>query len=392
MNPLAKYIPLYEKELLGSVVPFWEKNCLDRECGGYFTCLDRDGSVYDTEKYMWMQWRIVYMFATLANSRYQRSAWLDIARHGYAFLVRHGKDPGGNYYFALNRQGVPSMAPCNIYSECFAAMGCAALYAVTGDAEHKAEAEITMRHYIERMDNPKGRWEKGLAGKPKRLNLGHYMILANLGQVLNEGLGTDKYLPEINRAAAAVLEKFWNAKLGVLFENVNVDGAFDLASCEGRHINPGHGLESMWFIMRHARATGNRTMAAKAAEIALKLMEFGWDRDFGGLYYFMDVLGKPHLELQWDMKLWWVHNEALLAAILGYNCTGDRRFLDWFEKLQDWTWKRFPDPDYGDWFAYLNRRGEPTHMLKGGKWKTCFHVPRYLFIALGEMERDVWNS
>jgi N-acylglucosamine 2-epimerase len=59
------FITKYENELYSSVIPFWEKNCIDKECGGYFTMLDRDGSIYDTEKYMWMQWRIVYMFALL---------------------------------------------------------------------------------------------------------------------------------------------------------------------------------------------------------------------------------------------------------------------------------------------------------------------------------------
>lgn len=73
------YIERYEKELLENVVPFWLNHAQDREYGGFFTCLDRDGSVYDYNKYMWMQWRIVYMFATLYASEYGKghSDWLD---------------------------------------------------------------------------------------------------------------------------------------------------------------------------------------------------------------------------------------------------------------------------------------------------------------------------
>ena len=56
----------YEEELYDCVIPFWEQHCVDTQYGGYFTSLDRDGSVYDTEKYLWMQWRIVYMFAKFA--------------------------------------------------------------------------------------------------------------------------------------------------------------------------------------------------------------------------------------------------------------------------------------------------------------------------------------
>ena len=63
----------YKRELFDSIIPFWENHCIDHDNGGYFTLLDRDGSVYDKEKFMWMQWRIVYMFATLADSKIGRA-------------------------------------------------------------------------------------------------------------------------------------------------------------------------------------------------------------------------------------------------------------------------------------------------------------------------------
>ena len=60
---MKQFICRYENALTNDIIPFWQKHCIDRKYGGYFTSLDRDGSVYDTTKYMWMQWRIVYMFA-----------------------------------------------------------------------------------------------------------------------------------------------------------------------------------------------------------------------------------------------------------------------------------------------------------------------------------------
>ena len=67
-----KFIERYENTLVNDVIPFWEKNCIDKEYGGYFTSLDRDGSVYDYNKYMWMQWRIVYMFGEFYASEYKK--------------------------------------------------------------------------------------------------------------------------------------------------------------------------------------------------------------------------------------------------------------------------------------------------------------------------------
>ncbi len=385
-NNFASIAQRYRAELLRSVIPFWEEHCLDREHGGYFTCLDRYGSVYDTEKFTWMQWRIVYMFACLYRELEPRGQWLEIALNGYDFLVRHGKDADGFYYFSLNRHGIPSTAAYEIYSNCFAAMGCAALYRVTGEPEHRHEAEAAMRAYTRRMNAPKGRWEKGMLGRPARQTLGHYMMLANLGQVLNECLNTAEFADRIDRAASQVAGRFWNSEYGVLFENINPDGSFDLSSCAGRHLTPGHGLEACWFILEHASKTTNRELAAMICPMVRRILEFAWDKKYGGLYYFMDVLGKPHMELQWSMKLWWVHNEAILAALYAYRFTREPEFRDWFERLDQWTWGHFPDPEHGEWYGYLDRRGKPTHLLKGGKWKTFFHLPRCLHVATKLLE------
>jgi N-acylglucosamine 2-epimerase len=375
----------YENELLDSVIPFWEKNCVDNQFGGFFTMLDQDGSVYDTEKYMWMQWRIVYMFATFAEAALgtaeQKESWLNIAKKGFDFLVKNGKSPDGSYYFALNQEGVPSVAPYNIFSDCFAAMGAAALFKATGDELYKQEAESATRSYIKRMDNPKGFWEKSLSGRQKRLNLGHFMILANLGTVMKECLGTNDFDEETEKAVHSVMDKFWNDEFKIVFENINLDGTFDLNSCDGRHIIPGHGLESMWFILNYAESNGKKELIAPACQAIKGLLEFGWDKEHGGLYYFMDVLDKPHIELQADMKLWWVHNEAIIATLFAYKLSGDEQFLEWFKKLDEWTWNHFPDKQHGEWFGYLHRTGDVSHSLKGGKWKTFFHLPRFLFIS-----------
>ena len=383
---IARIVERYDRELVHSVIPFWQNHCVDKEYGGYFTMLDRDGSVYDTTKYMWMQWRIVYMFATLYESAYRKDEWLNIAIKGFDFLTKHGKSEDGSYYFALNRQGKPSMTPFSIFSDCFAAMGAAALFKATGEKRYKLEADSAMKMYISRLENPKGKWEKSLSGRGSRLALGSYMILANLGNVMANCLKTNEYDIDTENAVNTVMNKFWNPELNVMFENINLDGSFDLDSCEGRFVNPGHGLESMWFIMQYAEKNGKADLIKRACDYSYALYEFGIDREYGGIYYFMDALGKPHIELQADMKLWWVHNEALIAALYAWRLSGDDKFKNMFEELDTWTWEHFADPKFGEWFGYLNRRGEPTHMLKGGKWKTFFHLPRFLLTCTEQLK------
>ncbi|NMC62796.1 MAG: AGE family epimerase/isomerase [SAR324 cluster bacterium] len=383
----SSYIQRYENELLKNVIPFWEEHGIDKEYGGYHDSLDRDGSLWDSDKWMWMQWRKVYMWATLYQSPYKKDRYLDYAKQGFEFLLSHGKSKDGNYYFGLNRRGEAIIAPHSIYSEAFAVMGAAALYKATNEEKYKIEANSAMAKYISRMDNPKGLWDKSMPARPSRLSHGVYMILANLGTVVKDCLASSDYDDKVAEAVDMVVKHFWSSKHKVLFENLNPDLSVDLESGDGRHINPGHGLESSWFILQYAERNKRPDLIPQVGTIIKGLLDFGWDKKYGGIYYFMDVLNKPKLELEWDMKLWWVHNEALVATIYAYRLTKDPEFLDWFQKLDAWSFEHFRDPQYGEWYGYLNRRGEPTHLLKGSKWKCFFHLPRALMVCIDQMKK-----
>jgi N-acylglucosamine 2-epimerase len=111
----------------------------------------------------------------------------------------------------------------------------------------------------------------------------------------------------------------------------------------------------------------------------LHTLEYGWDDEHGGIFYFLDIKGHPPQQLEWDQKLWWVHVEALVGLAKAYAATGDQRCADWFRKIHTYTWDHFKDAEYPEWFGYLNREGKPLLTLKGGKWKGCFHIPRALY-------------
>jgi N-acylglucosamine 2-epimerase len=112
----------------------------------------------------------------------------------------------------------------------------------------------------------------------------------------------------------------------------------------------------------------------------------GWDPEYGGLYYFMDIQGKPTLQLEASMKLWWVHTEAIYALVLAYTLTHEPRWLEWLERVHTYAYQHFADPEYGEWFGYCDRYGKVTHTLKGGSYKGFFHVPRSLLFSIQRLE------
>lgn len=69
----------YRAALLDGVLPFWEKHSLDTRDGGFFSCLARDGSVYDTDKFIWPQCRQVWFYSMLCTRLERREDWLRIA-------------------------------------------------------------------------------------------------------------------------------------------------------------------------------------------------------------------------------------------------------------------------------------------------------------------------
>jgi N-acylglucosamine 2-epimerase len=378
MGELAKYACQYRDELLDSVVPFWMNHSRDHEFGGYFTCLNRRGEVYDTDKFMWLQGREVWLFSMLYNRVEKKQEWLDMALHGADFMEKHGMDSKGNWYFSLTRNGQPLTQPYNIFSDCFAAMAFSELFIASGKEEHKLLALSTFKNILERQDNPKGIYTKAFPGTRPLKNFALPMILCNLSLIMENLLGTDQVNQTIQPIIREVMEVFYDKESGLILENVTPEGNFS-DSFEGRLLNPGHTNESMWFMMDLAVRNNDEKLVNKCVEILLRSTKKGWDKKYGGIFYFLDVKGHPTQQLEWDQKLWWVHIETLISLAKGYQLTGNKECKDLFETIHDYTWKHFKDPEYPEWFGYLNRQGEPLLEIKGGKWKGCFHVPRGLY-------------
>ncbi len=377
-NKLQELIGQYHTELYDSVLPFWLNNSIDKEYGGYFTCLDREGKVFDTDKFMWLQGREVWMFSMLYNNVEKRQEWLDAAIHGAEFMKKYGHDGNLDWYFSVTREGQPIVDPYNIFSYTFATMAFGQLAIATGSKEYADIAKKTFEKVLARVDNPKAKWNKMHPGTRPMKNFALPMILCNLALEIEPLIDPEFLAQAIENSINTTMEFIRPELGGLVVENIGLDGK--LVDCmDGRHMNPGHSIESMWFLMDLGRRLNRPELIEQAKNTALTMAEYGWDKKFGGIFYFMDLKGAPTQELEWDQKLWWVHIETLITMIKGYAFTGDKRCLEWFKRVHDYAWEHFRDNEYPEWFGYLDRRGEVLLPLKGGKWKGCFHVPRGLY-------------
>jgi N-acylglucosamine 2-epimerase len=386
-SKLAHYAPLYKNELLQNILPFWLKHSKDEQNGGYFTCLNRDGSVYDSDKFMWLQGRNVWCFSFMYNHVEKREEWLQMALHGARFMEKYGRDADGDWYFSLTADGRPLVQPYNIFSDCFATMAFASLDKATPNEQYRQIATQTFQRILQRQHNWKGKYNKAYPGTRPLKNFSLPMILCNLSLELEHILGEEQVNKFIPTVINEVMNVFYQQDKGLILENVFEDGSF-CDSFEGRLLNPGHSIEAMWFLMDIGKRMNDRELVINAKDIMLHTLEYGWDKEHEGIFYFMDIKGAPPQQLEWDQKLWWVHVEALVALAKGYQLTGDERCAEWFEKVHNYTWNHFRDAEHGEWFGYLNRKGEVLLSLKGGKWKGCFHVPRSLYQVWKTLEQS----
>ena len=375
---LAEVRRRYVDELFGSIIPFWERHSIDREFGGFLTCLSRDGAPYDTFKHLWMQWREVYMFAALWNAGYRERRYLDNALHGFDFLWRHGRMPDGSYHYLLDRKGsviTDVDGGMEVFTESFAAIGCCELYRATGEERFRREALNAYGIYRRKTENGSGKYDL----------LAYPMIELNVLSVMRAAMGGG-YEKEIGTAISRI-RRFAHPGTGIMFERAPKGGGFELDTQFGRFVNPGHALEGCSFIMRHLRDSPDAELRRFVLFETKVMGEFGWDPVDGGIWYFRDALDRPMSRHEYFLKAWWPQNEAASAMLQAYELSGDEWYLDFFRRIDEFAWRNLRDAEYGEWFAYAPVAGRMFHDYKGSRFKGFFHLPRQLLDCIQAIDR-----
>jgi len=385
----SDYSNIYKKSLYDDVLPFWLKNGLDKKHGGFYTCLDRVGKIYNTDKPVWVQGRAAWMFSRLYNSVEKRDEWLNAAKTAVDFILSHcfvkGGD-GGRMYFSVTQDGRPLQTRRDVFSETFAIIGLAEYSRACGDHTFLEKARVLFSWVMDAYRTPGKITPKIDPGTRTVKSLALPMILVATAQVLRENDTHNDYDAYISECLDDILHNFYKPEKKALFENVTPGGA-TLDSPQGRCINPGHSIETAWFIMHEGVNRNNGDLINKAVSILDFSLELGWDKEHGGLYYFVDIEGKPAEQLEWDMKLWWPHTEAIYCTLLAYYLTKNEKYAKWHKILHDYSFARFADDGYGEWIGYLHRDGTISNTLKGSLWKGPFHLPRALLFSIDILQK-----
>lgn len=378
INYLKECKDLYLDDLENQVLSFWLEHGYDAKNGGVFTCLDRDGTIMDTTKSVWFQGRFAFVCAYAYNNVKKDPKWLEAAKKTIDFLLAHGFDTDGHMYFEVTAEGAPVRKRRYVFSECFMAIAMSEYAIASGDKSYAVKALELLRFINKMLDTPGFLPAKSLV--PAK---GHSitMILINVALCIQRSI-SDPYLDEqIDRSIDDIEKYFVKPEYKAVLEMVSPEGEM-IDTCAGRTINPGHAIETSWFILEHAK---NRNWDKKLVALAEKIFdwswEWGWDKEHGGIINFIDCKGFPHQDYAQDMKFWWPQCETIIASLYLYLATGKDKYLECHKIIHEYTYDHFPDREFGEWYGYLRRDGSVAQPAKGNIFKGPFHVPRMMIVS-----------
>ena len=383
----------HKNYLLNGIMSFWEERTKDIEYGGYFTCFDKEGNLTDQNKYIWFQGRQLWTFSALYNA-FGDYKWVDLARLGRDFLIKHAYAGNGRWNYQLDRYGAVRIGTASIYSDLFVLSGLAE-YALATKSDQDMKLIVDTFDSIEKnvydldfKDIYHNVWN------PKHKKHGLYMINLIVIPIVSRIIGEEKTRPLVDHCLENILYVFAKDEHEALLEAVGRNDEF-VDDDEGHITYPGHTFESCWAAIFEGRRRKDQSIIDRALQIFDWAYKWGYDTENGGIYSYRDIKNEipkqfdwnKETNMSWDDKNFWVNAEALAVTATAYAERKSEENFARYRDISEWTHEHFFDPVYGEWYAELYRDGSIKLSDKGTIWKAAYHVPRGIMIAMQEFQR-----
>lgn len=377
---IKQWAESYKTDLTENIMPFWMEHGWDKVNGGVYTCLDRDGSLIDTTKSVWFQGRFAFICAYAYNNVEKNPMWLEAAKSTLDFIEKHCFDENGRMYFSVTAEGKPLRMRRYVFSETFAAIAMSEYALAIGEQKY-AERALQIFKDTQRFLTTPGILAPKFEESVQLQSHSIIMILINVGSCIRKVINDPKLTEQIDESISKLKKYFIHPEFKCLLETVGKNGEF-VDTCMGRTINPGHCIETSWFVLDVAKQRGwDKEITDMALQIFDWSWDWGWDKQYGGIINFRDCRNLPVQDYSQDMKFWWPQTETIIASLYAYLATGDDEYIYKHQRISEWTYAHFPDTEFGEWYGYLHRDGTVAQPAKGNLFKGPFHIPRMMIKA-----------
>jgi N-acylglucosamine 2-epimerase len=207
----------------------------------------------------------------------------------------------------------------------------------------------------------------------------------------------DHYDELLDKFVECSLYHFASDRHESLFEFISEEG-MPKTEGEGRIIDAGHAMESLWFSMKDGVIRNKEQQIKRVETIIDWIIARCMDTEYGGFFQHIDFeTGLPaegyritqydQIPVSWDAKIWWVQAESLIALAYSAIYNGNERHWSCFLDLFAYTREYFLDKDAGEWYSFLNRDNSRFDPSKGSLLKGAYHVPRCLLELIQILKR-----
>ena len=381
MNPLPDFRS--RDFLLGHVrrtMAFYHPRCIDPS-GGFFHYFKDDGTVYDhAHRHLVSSTRFVFNYAMAARV-FGESTYLDVARHGLAYLRDVHRDPSTGGYAWTIHDGSPEDHTNHAYGVAFVLLAYACARKA-GIAEAAAWMDETWELLESRYWDPDAQLYRDEADPNwnfsayRGQNANMHMCEAMLAAF--DASAKPRYLQRALLLADRMTRRQAAKADGLVWEHYDADWNvdWDYHRDDPKHLfrpwgfQPGHQTEWAKLLLildRHVEAPWLLPTACRLFDTAVA---HAWDSEHGGLCYGF----APDGTICDPDKYFWVQAESLAAAALLAHRTGDAIYWNWYERLWRYAWKHFVDHEHGAWYRILDRRNRKYNDEKSPAGKTDYHT------------------
>lgn len=229
----------------------------------------------------------MYTFSALYRKIQPQKKWLDIAKQGYDFLETSFYAGEGRFNKLLSRKGEVLEGTTSIFTDFFAVKGLFEyLKAIENPSEEQLEkAKFLADKLFENIKKDEILSREGIKPGWQKHAINFMTLLVALE---SRELFGNFYEDILRECVQKSLYEFVDDELKAPFENVKIGGTPELIG-EGRLVDAGHTMESLWFSMIAGEVLNEVSWKKRAAEILDWVIERCYDEEKGGFYQHVDV-------------------------------------------------------------------------------------------------------
>jgi len=383
---------VFRDTLRHDVLQFWIDHAVDQEYGGILGRLDRQGKPtnYGNKSVVLIS-RSLWSFSE-AYRRYPDPAYQKMAAECLKFLQGKMWDrEHGGYYFMVTREGriVDSTKQLNPMSYVMEGL---AEYALAFHDPHVVQEALDLFHVIDQHahDNQHGGYRIAFtadwqfipnykdgpngAGSFGRKSYDWHLGLLEALATLYDVTGDPQVKTRVNELLDIFADKIIDTEIGYGRYYFNDDWSVADRDGDSKQCEYGLDLEASWLMTEAAERVGRQKDAnIRRASLALvdHALRYGFDTARGGIYR-TGLASAPASNRNME---WWQQCEAMVAFENAYQFTGDPKYWQAFNLESRFFIEHFVDHQYGEVYTALFQDGRIDD-TKVDPWKAPYHVTR----------------